>query len=519
MTEPTEPIDPPAPRLPRWLSPAAAVGLVAVAAHRLLLAQANLPSVYNPDEPYNLYYGQQMVRNTTLIPQYFNYPSFIYEYGALGDLGGKHLPGLSEPIVHPDALGTARIGGVITYFVMRLGMVALSVAMVWLTVRLARRLDPRWWVAAVAGTTMAVSSLMVDNSYLVTPDGPGAAFVLMALVGAAGVLFAAEDDDRTLLRAAIGAGAATGLAAGTKYQLVLVGLAVAACFWFRFGRGVLRRRETWAYLGTAAALLVISTPAVLLDPGKVVDGVRFINKAYAFGRAGQDEPTWWFHLKVLVGALGPLLLTAGWALRRQPKQDGRTRPDVQFRWALAGFTVVYLLLASYPKVHFARNLTPIVAPTAILGAIGLADLLERARSLRPQVRQAVLGGTAAVLLVPFLVGLAHTRQVVGDPRAQTRHWIEANVPTGSTIGIENYAPVIDRSRWKLVAISNAGQYRKPVPPTVGYLVLTREGSGPYRDDPEQYPVQSQRVQDVLTGFCLRFTSDSLGYHAEVYARC
>lgn len=519
MTEAGQSIDPSPDRRPRWLGPAAAAGLVAVTAHRLLLAQANLPLVYNPDEPYNLYYGQQMVRNTTLIPQYFNYPSFIYEYGALTDLAGKHVPGLAPPVIHPDVLGTTHVTGLVTYFTMRLGMVVLSVVSIWLAVRLARRLDPRWWVAAVVGATMALSSLMVDNGYLVTPDGPGAAFVLMALSGAGTVLFADDEDRRASLVGAIGAGAATGLAAGTKYQLALVGLAVAACFAFRFGRRTLRRRETWASLVAAFVLLVLAMPAVVLDPGKVVDGIRFINRAYGLGRPGQDEPTWWFHLKALVGALGPLLLTAVYALRRQPKQDGRTRRDVQFRWVLGAFVLVYLVVASSPKVHFSRNLVPIVAPIALLGAIGLADLLQAAKRLAPHLRQASYGAMALLLLGPVLVGLLHTRHDVADPRAGTRRWIEDNVPRGSTIAIENYAPVLDRTRWKLFGLQIAGNFRGPLPATVGYIVLTHAGGGAYRDKPDKYPIQAGREQQVMAGFCLRYTSSSPQYDAQVYARC
>src|SRR5439155_4607197 len=171
-------------------------------------------------------------------------------------------------------------------------------------------------------------------------------------------------------RAYLLAGAAVGLATGTKYNAAVCALALVVAHVLYWKRASLGRSFLWLAASGALALLVFlaTTPYALLDWPHFVEGLRANTTHYADGTNGNFRGPWnvggyarfiWnsglYQPTCAIAVLGlPLLL------RRFPRQSA----------LLLVVSLGELLLLLPYSVNFVRNVLPVYPLLILIAAAG-----------------------------------------------------------------------------------------------------------------------------------------------------
>lgn len=375
-----------------------------------------LPTAQHVDEPALLEVAMRMLRDGTLNPRRFVYPSLPYElFAAAIRLSVWWSNLLGDPVtVRSLPVKNYHITTAPAIFIWSRGVTALlAAATVPLLWALGRRMFD-WRIGLLAALLLAISQFHVRYSHYITPDAPTGLFVVLALLGAWRV--ATTGDWRGYLLA----GAGVGLSAGYKYNAGVVAIAVAlahAMYWKRalLGRPLLRLCAS----GLLAALVFLATtPYAILDSATFLAELRESARSYAEGSRGDFNGRWDYRGYALwiwnsglfapgcaVAALGlPLVI------RRYPRAAALL---------LVTIGAETLLLLSY-KVHYLRNVLPVyplIVLLACAGAAALADwasararaALGRRRALEPRrltnrLGMLALPALAIAVAAPHLAG-------------------------------------------------------------------------------------------------------------------
>lgn len=321
---------------------------------------------------------ETVIRTGRPLPGYYGYPSLDYW--------------ISIAVVIPDALVeltrgpgargrvTDRIethGFLLRLRAVYLGISALAVLWVYLFVLSWRDSVPE---ALLAAALLATSWEVAYHSRWIATDG-----VLMQF-GALTLLLVMQSQRRPaaarwLLLSALTAG----LGAGTKYPGALLLAPVLVGGWFVWGerlplRGVLGRLTALA--AVAFGTFLVTTPAIVLVPRAVLEGMLAEIHHYAFGHHGHTVRPGLEHLIRMAAYLGTALfswygpiamflaslcLAGVWALRKVPRTAG----------LLLVFPVVYVLYFATQRAMVVRNLLVLAPFLAILAAHGAAWFWSR----------------------------------------------------------------------------------------------------------------------------------------------
>jgi len=480
----------------------AAIGLLAIVAIggvlRTIGVRFGSPYVYHPDEWVIAKSAMAMVRDGDWNPHQFYYSSFLIDLEAIlvavrHALGGAALvtdqAWLYESEVIPAQFGYVLLG--------RLMVVVMGTATIVAVFAAARRLagTPAGLAAAA---TLAVMPLHVIHSHYLTTDVPVA--LMCALTLLATLRAATERSGRWWLLAGILAG----LAGSTKWNgLAVIGVPLLA--WAvtsidpRHVRGSLRATAPWLSVAGALAGLVVATPAVLFDAGAVVEALRRQATIYSTFDVGDGQGTVGFHAQALIGGVGILLVPClaglailAWRSWRMPAQ--------RVAIVVPAFVLAYLVIASLPRLHYERNLVPILPYMAVGGGVAVAlawsRLLEvsgrrtgpaggRHPSRSPAwLRILVLGALIVILVLPTITSVsAGLRLRRPDTRDTALGWMLDNLPRRTAIARELGSPQtsLDQFRFR------------------GSYFLWQQDLAWYRDHGVRYLVASSTTYDRFVG--------------------
>ncbi|MGD9498412.1 MAG: glycosyltransferase family 39 protein [Armatimonadota bacterium] len=423
---------------------------------------------YHPDEFHSLR-GALALALGDPNPHFFNYGS-LYLYLVAAAAAIAH-PALFTAL--PDAgPGDPTLPAAISAWTLDARAVTLltalaSVAVVCATARAiwGRR------CGLTAGLLLALMPLHVLHSHYATVDVPGALFVALAL------MFAVRMVREPVLRNALWAGAAAGLAASVKYSggLALVAPLAAWVVVALAARGAGARRPSLAALVlpplVALGAFALTSPYTLLDWPAAWRDIRFEMQHMETG----DDPAmialwpngWLFHLHELGPATGFAALAAAAVGLTSGLASGRRE-----LLPLVAFGVLAFVVMGSAQVRYARYeiaLLPVLAVFA--GGVGSDDLYLRARG---RLSAAAVAVAMALLLFASVLGavsLDHRmlRELTSsDPRARALEVIRQQVPAEGSVGLISepwfYHPPVDYCNGGPALRSNPvwSAYRRPV---------------------------------------------------------
>ena len=480
-----------------------------------------LPYVRHPDEPVNFRLFHKMVANRTALPRFYDYPSLQYDLQASVHAVVAGLGQLFGAWDSVDSLGMApgRPGSNLalnsaSWVVARLVTVSVAVIGVAVVVRLATRLSgSRTW-GAVAGALAATSGVGILTGFLITPDALAGTLaisflaVVMRLHGPG----ATPADRRWVVHGAV----LLGLAVGAKYNngALLVALAAGVALAPAATRPT--ARQLAALAGLAGGVFLLTTPGIVFDFAGFIHGLDRVTDHYGKGHAGYEGNVPAANIGYLWSSdalAAALAITAAATLRRRHVA------------VLAGWVVVYFGFTSIAKVHFDRNLTPLLGSLAVLGALGGQRVWQWLRTPRGSRSRAMALALTLVVLAPLAVRHVTLRaQEVSyrltDYQADARAWLTLQLSPGSRVLTDYYTPWLDERRYELtdrffVAQESASAVAE-FATEYDAVILTSLGSGRFVEDRSLYPQESAVIDSIRNSACRTVSfEDAGGYWIEV----
>jgi 4-amino-4-deoxy-L-arabinose transferase-like glycosyltransferase len=392
--------------------PAALLLLLPVALAAVLGAWGlgfGLPFAFRPDEEVFVGRAVEMTVRHSLDPLFYAYPPL----GLWAFAGAEWVLGLFAP----GQLGPAdRVDPSSAYLAARIVSMAAFAAATGF-VGLAGRAAYGSVAGLLAGTALAVSPLAVQNAHFARVD-----LLALALVTLAVWLGGRARDTRGWALA----GAAAGLAAGTKYTAGVV--IVYLLLLLVLQRGGPERRRWLAVTAGAALVAFLLVLAPVGHPLALIEGIRFLGGRAVAGY-GNLPLGFIYHPTVSLPAgmgLGGYLLGLvglGVALYRRRPVD----------LALAGYLAASYLLIGFTHEVFFRYVLPMLPALYLLaGGIFRGGIARRWDFLGL--------AAAAVLLIPSLLASATSDRLLDqtDTRVLAARWLDANLPAGGELQVNSY---------------------------------------------------------------------------------
>lgn len=318
------------------------------------------------DESHHISVARRMVLEHDPIPHSYYYPSAIY-WALVATVAPEALRGDLDSL--PYEAFKQRAHGVFS------ALSALTILCAFVAARAGGRspLEALWAAAIVAG-----SWELSYHARFVAPDGLMTAASSLCLVG---ILWARREPARMppVVLAAIGAGIAT----SSKYPC---GLLVVPCLIVAWGDTGGRARRLAAVLAAFACATVAVTPAFVVEPGAVIERLRWLSSFYSgadglanYNTAGASE-----HAFRIVSYL-LLVLASPWALASAAIAGlamvgllAIARTDRRLAVALLSFPVAYSLFFITHDAMLPRNSLVLLPFLALLAARGAAAAVDRA---------------------------------------------------------------------------------------------------------------------------------------------
>ena len=479
-----------------------------------------LPYLYHPDEPGYVMIAQNMFKADDLNPHFFRYPSLFFYINALayvpyylvGKLAaafhgpaGIAAPRMLEMGVGQTAMPTTFLLGRIVTATFGCGAVALAFLCGW-------RLTNRTTVGLLSAFIMAISPTNVANSRFITPDTFLVFFVLLTFWGSVQMLQQGRTWQYML------AGIAAGLAAGTKYNGALIVVCVVSAHFLRCGRKGFRERNLYLALALSAAAFLVTTPFAILDHQRFLADLQFEARHYSTGHSGMEGNTLNWYLTYLWRVEGPVALLAVVEILRGI-YAGAKRTVL-----LSVFPLVYFTFISGFAVRNARTLLPVTPFLLLLASSLLVYLVSQTQSRRPNTRRLLSFAVGALVVVSLAWPLVRmvedgVRLTTVDSRETGRIWIARNLPAGARIAIESYAPYVDPQYFSVQGFTSMIEHTPDWYRDNGfdYLVF---GQGMFRRffrEPDRYPNQVLRYEDLFRAFNMVKTLTDGGYEVRIYA--
>lgn len=297
-------------------------------------------------------------------------------------------------------------------------------------------------VAGLLGALLlCFSRLAITCSSSIITDTPATFFTVLALLLSVRVL-RSDSDERASY---IAAGAMTGFAAAMKYNAGIVFIGFLAAHFLRGRRGGrLLSADLGLYLVLSAIAFVVATPYVILDYSEFMRGMIYNLRHYQFGSHNASTVTAWQNFLAYVAdfqnqGFSPIVVYAafvgcalGFALR------------IRVHMVLMGFCAFYIWYFSGLKVHFFRNMMPVLPLVALLASVPMAAVLCFPRRVENRrLRMGRLAGTVVIGLM-LMVGVVRggLETVAGmrdnvDSRRQVLNCIRKNLPANAKVAVDS----------------------------------------------------------------------------------
>jgi hypothetical protein len=297
-----------------------------------------------------------------------------------------------------------------------------------------------------AALLVGVSLPMVQHAHYSTTSSLAAGFAAVAIAAALRSLW----DQRAWLLPL--AGAAAGMAAGCRYNAVIVASVVGLVGLYLISRASrqwwVARRVLLAYALIPIAFL-LTTPHALFDTEFFISQVRYILRHYVEGANLDYITPYGLFFEVRYGALFglgiPAVVLIGVGVVKGWRSGIRTIIAI-----MAVYWVLYALivLRTVRPAHSDQLWVPILPSLAIWAGVGGAEIIARLYAYR---RLSVIAVIAVLVIVPLSFTVPLLRAfTLPDTRAEMAAWIQTRLPAGARIHLNGpYNVPLDETRYRL----------------------------------------------------------------------
>lgn len=405
-----------------------------------------LPYLYHPDEGIVVETAFHF-RTGDLNPHNFLYPTlsmylifFIYNAWYMA---GSILHYFNNPSDF-DYIFTYHVE--YFYLVARLFVAFLGVMTIWILYKLVKEHFGRT-SAIFASLFLSLNYIHVQNSKYATVDVPMVFFLMLALYF---IIRISQDEEglrNYILSAIFSACAITTKQTGV---FVIAPLLVAEYLYNRGRRGYFSHlflRRAVIYTSALLITVFITSPYIFLDFKTFWSFV--IKQSTAMkGWLGSetDGVSYLYYLKLLsidskeniyILTLSIIGLYHGFIKERKKTIIFATYP------------VIYLLIVGSWSTHFPRYAIPLIPFMSGFAGIGVSYIASEYLSERRRLK-AYTAGVLGIFIILNLVKVTMLDIILThkDTREVAKEWIEENIPEGSRIAYETYAPQLDIKREK-----------------------------------------------------------------------
>lgn len=383
----------------------AAVVVVATTT-RWIVCGLGLPYLHRWGEPNIAGLSLNMVKTGELNPHWFNYGSLTIYLHCLVDVfhylwlsiqpaeSMHHVESLDEIRTQFDSGWRWTISHPSFYYWNRVVTGLMGTGVVCITFVIGRAIAGRW-TGLFAACLLAASVYHIEVSTTIRVDVPGSFWTV--LVVALSLAYWRREKSKYVVAAFV----LTGLAAATKYNLVLVGLVplLALCMSRAKGESAYRPRLWAAAFLLPPLAFAIAMPYALLDFSTFIEHVRFEMEHYSI--RGQGTRTVEAGLPHLMTQLGYLVDSVGWlppilALLGLPRLAASRQG-----WLVLLFPLVFVAFMTRTVVAHEHNFIAVYPFLMISAACGVSlshDAISRVTRTPLVPAMAGLFGAACVAL-------------------------------------------------------------------------------------------------------------------------
>jgi 4-amino-4-deoxy-L-arabinose transferase-like glycosyltransferase len=468
-----------------WL-PIGVISIFAVAV-RLWGIDFGLPYAYHVDEPRYLHSAVGIIQSGNLNPGWFYQPS-LYIYLITVIISSYYLFGRSigqfqstDELFRPPYSFDGQIELPVEFLLARLLTVFFGVSTILLIYYVARR-----WMgkagAIVSALLLAVSIFHVQSSHFIATDVPVAFFIILTLFAAGRIVDGGKPWHYVM------AGLAIGLAVGTKYSAYVIVVPVLMAHLIAWRKGTTNLISTdLLWLGLVALITyTLTTPYSLLDSSQFIEDILYE----------------WRHHKV-VGHIGAEGDTAWWLVTRLWNSSDRWVTVAAFigfalgiwkrEWKILlvlGFALTYFLSMASNLVRFERFLVPLIPALALAAGYAFAVTFKQWPTRNVRIALIIL---LVLMLIEPVTAIIQTDRTLAqnDVRTVARAWIRDNIPPGSKIARETYAPNLDGMGYEVNSFSRLNENSVSWYEEQGfdYLIFAQARYGNIFSNPDLYADQ------------------------------
>lgn len=442
---------------------------------------------YHPDEFFTIGAALFVYLNRSWDPKFYNYPSLYIYLCAMA---------IAITVGYGFASGADSV-----YLAARSVTVIMGVGAVAATYWAGREMFGKT-VGLYAALILAIAPLHVQHSHFATVDVPSTLFIALCF-GYSALIY-----KRGNWREYLFAGVMAGLAAGTKYNAVIIVFSLIAAHFLRnkIKWSSIISGRLWASLGCVIATFIISTPGSVFRTGEFLHGLTYEMKHASTGHglvfAGTGNGFIYTLTSSLCSGLGPLLafmfiLAVIAAVYKRDK----------YTLIILAFAVPYYVLISISQVRFARYTLPLYPAICLMCGWLICYWWERLLSERKPlyvIGRWIWAGfcTLAIGFALFFSTVLNILLIEGpDIRDCAAQWIFKNVPKQSSLGMMDlpwfYSPPLSKD-FGFGAVTQREQAVEKTPYRI--IVFSKYGKPDQwypKDAPDWIVISEYETRDAL----------------------
>lgn len=407
---------------------------------RLSIAKFGLPFFYDPDEIAFAEPAINIIASGNWNPGWFGHPGTTTIYLTVAIFEFVHAL-RSFFLTVPDLANDYYASPYAYTFSARALQALFATATIWLTYRLARKMELAFTPALFAAALVAFSSLHIMYSGLIRTDTLAAFFSLLSLINAVDIAKSGN------LRSYMWAGVWAGLAITTKYPLVFCCVIIAIAHLISPNHWL----KDWRLLSGAAVSTVaaafVSSPYLFIDFGTTLLNLSHearTSHGSATGEGFVGNFTWYLERsRHWFGALAIIGTAAGFMISIITSPRSRMLP--------AAFFALFLVFISSLNLRWDRWLVPLVPVGAILSAVALHHIFFVYGKRFDLISKLVGLAVAVYGSWHFLdAGMAKVAaRTASDTRTAAALWVDNNLPPKSLVLVDDGGPQLSRSKFRV----------------------------------------------------------------------